>query len=500
MRLRFFLLCLGVVSCAKHVQNKGEALYTTHCARCHTLPKVQHLTKELWKNTVLPEMGARMGIQDSTYDPYKGYSHTAQYGIRESGVFDPIPTLSREDWNTLQEYVIALAPEKLPGIVGQSEVGPLESFAFKPLSIDSVPGAAISFLDHDTDHQGILIGTLDGQITAYDPPQGVARPLFTAPDAVTGFSATNRGEYITAVGTLNPSQQKTGSILLRQGHRVDTLATGLHRPVHTLVHDLNKDGEHEIIVSEFGHLTGQLSLLQKGADGVYEKKMLVQGPGAMRAIVRDLNKDGKDDIIFLKAQGDEYVMALYQKDDLTFSKEILLRFSPLFGSSWFEMVDFDKDGYEDIITVHGDNADKTQILKPYHGMRIHLNNGKNEYHEAFFYPMYGATGSATYDYDQDGDLDIALVSTFPDYRLRPVKSFVYLENTGKGDFNFKVKVLPTAIDGKWFLIKAADVDADGDQDILLSAFTYYFTPIPQDLAQKWRKSSTDLLLLENKLH
>lgn len=499
MRLQFLLLCLIVASCTKQGQNQGEKLYNTHCASCHAVPKINHLTKELWADMVLPEMGARMGIQDSSYNPYEGYTYAEQYEMMQAGVYSPIPTISQEDWKKLKEYVIQNAPEELSAIPKKTEPQSLEQFDFEPISIDSVPGAAISFLDYDGDSRNIVIGNLDGTVNTLDYLQGTSQDNFKAQSAVTSFNRTSSGDMVTAVGILNPSQQKMGSLLLRHGQTVDTLANGLHRPVHTLVHDFNKDGEPEIVVCEFGHLTGELSLLQKDSNGVYQKKVLVQSPGSMRAIVRDLDKDGKDDIVFMKAQGDENIMALYQNDDFSFTGDILLRFSPLFGTSWFEMVDFDKDGDEDIITVHGDNADKTQILKPYHGLRIHLNNGKNEFEESFFYPMYGATRSETFDYDGDGDLDIALISTFPDYGDRPVKSFVYLENTDADGFGFKERTLPEHIDGKWFLMKAADVDADGDHDIILSTFTYYFTPIPKDLSQKWSQSLTDLMVLENRL-
>ncbi|WP_108425864.1 FG-GAP-like repeat-containing protein [Flagellimonas amoyensis] len=499
MRLQFLLLLLMVASCAKPTQNQGERLYASHCASCHTAPRIDHLTKELWENSVLPEMGARMGIKDLNYDPYKGYTHAEQYDIKQAGIYSPIPTISQEDWIKLKDYILANAPDGLPMIPKNPSIRPLKQFEFKSISMDSVPGAAISFLGYDGDSQNILIGSLDGSVNTFDYVQGASQNIFRAQSAVTAFNPTDFGDIVTAVGILNPSQQKEGALLSRNETATDTLITGLHRPVHSLVHDFNKDGQLEIVVCEFGHLTGDLSLIQKDSNGIYQKKVLIHSPGAMRSIVRDLDGDGKDDIVFMKAQGDEAIMALYQKDDLAFSANTLLRFSPLMGTSWFEMVDFDGDGDEDIITVHGDNADKTQILKPYHGLRIHLNNGKNEFEESFFYPMYGATRSETFDYDGDGDMDIALISTFPDYADRPVKSFVYLENKGGGGFDFTERTLPEQVDGKWFLMKAADVDADGDQDIILSTFTYFFTPIPKDLSQKWSASLTDLMVLENTL-
>ncbi len=499
MRLQFFLICLIAASCSKPRQKQGEKLFNSYCTSCHVAPKIKDMTKELWETMVLPEMGARMGVKDSTFDPYKGHTFSEQYEIRKSAVYDRLPTISQNDWEKLKAYIIGQAPDKLPVIVESLNVKNLEQFDFRPISIDSFPGAVISFLGFEEKSKKIVLGDIDGTVTTFDYVQEDSNPIFKSQSAVTAFTSTENGDFITSVGILNPSEHKGGFLFSRQGQTIDTLASELHRPVHTLVHDFNKDGNLEIVICEFGHLTGQLVLLQKGVDGIYTKKVLMQSPGAIRTIIRDVNMDGKDDIVFLKAQGDETIMVLYQQENLTFTGEVLLRFSPLFGTSWFEMVDFDGDGDEDIITVHGDNADKTQIAKPYHGMRIHLNNGKNEFQESFFYPMYGATRSETYDYDEDGDLDIALVSTFPNYEERPVKSFVYLENTGKNGFNFMEKVLPENMDDKWFLLKAADVDADGDQDIVLSTFTYYFTPIPKDLANKWNQSKTDFMVLENTL-
>ncbi len=84
--LSIFFLLLGV-SCSNSGETKGKALYETQCANCHMLPDIQDLPKNLWKDRVLPEMGARMGIRDSAYDPYKGYSFEEQYAMIQSGIY-----------------------------------------------------------------------------------------------------------------------------------------------------------------------------------------------------------------------------------------------------------------------------------------------------------------------------------------------------------------------------------------------------------------------------
>ena len=42
--------------------DEGKKLFTTYCSSCHMLPDPGSLTKNIWKNHVLPIMASRMGI------------------------------------------------------------------------------------------------------------------------------------------------------------------------------------------------------------------------------------------------------------------------------------------------------------------------------------------------------------------------------------------------------------------------------------------------------
>ena len=185
-------------------------------------------------------------------------------------------------------------------------------------------------------------------------------------------------------------------------------------------------------------------------------------------------------------------------DGLKFRLDKVIRFSPIYGSSWFELIDFDNDGDDDIVTVHGDNADKTYIPKPYHGLRLHINDGNNQFEEKYFYPMNGATRVVAKDFDQDGDVDFGLLSTFPDYENPKESPFVYLENKNAADFTFDDSSLEESNYARWLLMDAGDVDGDGDEDIILSSFSYAFTPVPEEKTNFWREKGIDLLILENK--
>ncbi|MDT7830161.1 VCBS repeat-containing protein [Pricia sp. S334] len=466
------------------------------------------MPKHLWANEVLPNMGARMGIRDSTYDPYEGFSFEEQYAMIQSGVYGAKPIISREDWQLLTDYIVARAPDSLStehildSPTKENSRGmdrTLTQFTPQPVAIDSSPGSFLSFVNYDPKKARVITADLRGKVFEYDANKNALLQRFNLGNAITAFNQTDSIAYITTVGILDPSEIVAGGIHVLQDGSAKRLPFDFHRPVHTTVYDLNGNGHKEILVCEFGNLTGQLSLLTKQNDSIYGKRVLLARPGALRTVVHDMDSDGKDDIIAMTAQGDEGVSILYQTGNLDFREEQVVRFSPLYGSSWFELLDYDGDGDQDLITVHGDNGDKTPILKPYHGLRIYLNDGSNQFSETFFYPFYGASRSVSRDFDQDGDIDIALISTFPDYGKRPVQSFVYLENKNEDSFQFEPQGLPTTISGRWFLMGAGDVDNDGDEDIVISCFTYSFSPVPVDLKQRWGESDFDMLILENVL-
>ena len=111
-----------------------------------------------------------------------------------------------------------------------------------------------------------------------------------------------------------------------------------------------------------------------------------------------------------------------------FKEERKLQFPPIYGSSYFELTDFIKDGFPDIIYTCGDNADYSTILKPYHGVYIFLNDGKNNFKQKYFYPINGCYKAIVRDFDNDGDLDIATISYFPDFENQPEEGFIYFEN------------------------------------------------------------------------
>jgi hypothetical protein len=305
---------------------------------------------------------------------------------------------------------------------------------------------------------------------------------------IVNIEITPKEWFTCDIGMLNPNNDRLGS-----GRKIGIASDGklqqtivdpsinqLQRPVQLTTVDLNKDGKEDIIACEFGFLTGALSWFENKGAGKYDKHILRPLPGAIKAIVEDYNHDGLPDIWVLFAQGDEGVYLYTNKGNGKFEESRVLRFPSINGSSSFDMIDMNNDGFKDIIYTCGDNADYSLVLKPYHGIYIYLNDGKNNFTQKYFYPINGCYKAIARDFDNDGDLDIATISYFADYQNQPEEGFVYFRNDG--NFNFKPFSLPITQKGRWLTMDAGDYDHDGKIDLILGNLS---------VAPSFIKSKTD---------
>jgi hypothetical protein len=212
--------------------------------------------------------------------------------------------------------------------------------------------------------------------------------------------------------------------------------------------------------------------------------------------------DGAPDIVALFAQANERIV-LYVNDGhgrFTAGPRLLARFPPVYGSMFFSMHDFNGDGALDILYVNGDNFDYSRVLKPYHGVRILENDGKNNFRERFFFPVYGAARAEVADFDGDGDLDILTTSNFADAKRHPERGIMFLENRGR--YDFQPYAFSVAAKNQWNLMAVGDLNGDGKPDVIVGAMDLASVGrMQQQYSARALETSRDaILLFENRTH
>ena len=353
---QFFLLSflLSFLSSCNQKPNpvvlNSKDLFAQKCALCHVAPTVDVLPKNLWAK-FFPELGAKMGILEPGYNPLKGMNINEIDAVIESEYYTKNQVVTREQWEQLKEYIIQNAPDKIDNYQrSEHQFYNLDAFTPKKINLDNSPGTFITFLSFQNDV--LYYADLFGGFYTYNFKSNQSTEYKRFENAIVWYQKLKNGnEVFTEIGKLDPTEQRLGKLWIqRENQEKELIVKELHRPVHTLSQDLNNDGSIEHIISEFGHLTGSISKINSDATS----ELLWPNPGAIQTQMHDVNNDGMMDLVSLVAQGDEAIVSFIQQKNGDFKAEYLMRYQPNYGSSWFEMMDFDGDGDLDLITANGD--------------------------------------------------------------------------------------------------------------------------------------------------
>jgi len=481
-------VCLLYGSCLSPEQ-KDEKIARQYCSNCHTFPEASLLPKAIWKTSVMPQMAFRMGRDLSTLNTLSSADRTEVMTI-----LPPQSMVTEEEWQSIQRYYEKNAPDSLTFPQDKKQIAlTLPGFQAEAIRVGSFP--LHTFLDFDAGDHRIFLGSRLNKLYALnDQFQVQDSTTLTSPPSML-FREPDGSLTILLMGIMDPNDQAAGKLARMDGKTkaITTLIDSLKRPVHMARADLDRDGKEDYVICAFGNFTGNLLAFRNKGNGTYERRTLVNLPGARKTIIRDFDGNGLPDIMALMSQGDERIILLLNQGRFDFRVTTLLTFPPLYGSSYFDLKDFNGDGNLDILYTNGDNADYSMTLKPYHGVHVFLNTGNNEFKEWWFYNMHGASEAVAEDFDNDGDIDIAAVSFFPRFEAHAEEGFIYFKNTGT---DYEPFATPLAKDGRWLRINADDVDRDGDKDILLTALDFN-NGIPTDLLTTWKEKPVSVLLLRN---
>ncbi len=479
---------------------EGENLAKQYCQSCHLLPDPYLANSDSWSKGILPNMGPRLGIFHYGWENYPSYANDPNM---PAGFYPSNPLLSSKQWQNIIDYYTALAPDSLASAHRMLNIEMKEDlFNVKSLSYAGItPSTCYVKIDTSNQPGSLLVADIfSRQVRRYDQDLHLIDSV-KVPSPVVDIFIKDDEWVTTHIGELNPTNGRYGCLrkyikdlhgLMKQDRsfHIDSL----QRPVQSIQADLNGDGLEDYLICEFGHITGSLSWYENKGNQTFVRHVLRPVPGAIKAYLCDYNRDGLPDILVLFAQGDEGIFLFTNLGKGRFEQKELIRFPPSFGSSYFELDDFNGDGFPDILYTCGDNADFSPVLKPYHGLYIFINDGNYHFKQQYFFPMNGCYKAIARDFDGDGKIDIAAIAFFADFDRQPQEGFVFLKNLG--GMQFQPFSLKEAESGRWLTMDAGKLKANGKTDLILGNFS--IAPSIKKPKTDWKKAAP-FLVLENQM-
>ncbi len=475
---------------------EGRRLAETLCGNCHLLPAPDLFHKVSWvdvfrmKRRYFPQVGL-LDFEPNDADR-REFEQVARLGRANmwGGSWDA--PVSNEAFFRILQYYLYHAPLHPYPQENKPETMAAAPFEVRPVPLDaSGPG----FSAVAVDGRRILLGALDGSVLETDADGHIRRrqrvpaiPMHLLRDGA-DLLVTLIGDSIASESA--PEGARLSGSVLRMidwfddgGVGVKTLLTDLYRPLRVHLADLGagrSGGEGEkgegaasdALVYEFGHLFGSLDWYRydRAKSRMTLHRRLVDAPGTVGVHVGDMDGDGLPDITALLSQAREGLVLFRNAGDGTFGEEMAFQKPPSFAYTGLAVADVNGDGAPDVITANGDNGDLVLAvaLRRYHGVRVHLNDGKGHFAKSFFYPMHGVGQVLAEDFTGDGRIDLAAIALFPDPKAVRAESFVLLENTGAaGAAAFTPRNVP-AVNGKpWMAMASGDLQGRGVRDIVLS--------------------------------
>jgi hypothetical protein len=244
--------------------------------------------------------------------------------------------------------------------------------------------------------------------------------------------------------------------------------------------DTDNDGDLDIYACRLGSnppppRTDEIWLNNgKGFYRIDRKNDFAERPitgGSAAATFGDLNNDGYQDIVAIGGgdKGDNIFILINDKRGAYNLLKKRPKNYPYSGGYQPVIADFNNDGWRDIFVANpGTNSHfNVPDLMLFNLGNLKFVNATAKLHQGN--PPYASWHATAGDIDNDKDIDL-FVAVLPNWdKGTPYEHSRFYENLGKGNFRNSSDMIPELTDA--VQISLADVDKDGDKDIIICACT-----------------------------
>jgi hypothetical protein len=337
---------------------------------------------------------------------------------------------------------------------------------------------AIADLDRDGLPDVLVCDAIRNQVTwIRQAPRGTYTERVVAevpaPAHVEAVDVDRDGDLdllVASLGALFPNNNRVGSVIVyendgAQQFAAHPLAERIARVADARAGDLDGDGDLDVAAAGFGFDDGETSWLENTGNWRFEQHVLQRLSGPINSLIMDIDGDATLDIVALVSQEWEEIWAFLNDGRGRFTPRMIWGSTNTdFGSSWLTTVDMDADGDPDLLYANGDAFEYAPPnSRPWQGLQWLENRGGLDFALHRIVDLQGAMSPEAFDLDDDGDLDVVLVTSNNDWDNPQAPSLVWLENDGRMQFTMH----PLATSPTHLLpLAAGDMDGDGRRDLV----------------------------------
>lgn len=274
---------------------------------------------------------------------------------------------------------------------------------------------------------------------------------------------------VSVLGNIEPDDGVIGSVVLmendRGGYNPRTILDDVRRVADVQPGDFDGDGDLDLAVAVFGYNRGQLLWLENRGAGRFRDHELHSAPGIIHVPVADFDGDGDPDIAAVVTQDEEELWGFENLGGGRFrGRRLWFTHNFDLGGAGLLAEDLDQDGDIDLVLPAGDNLeDFDPFPQPYHGCLWFENTGGWSFTRKRISDFGGTYAAATRDMDNDGDVDVVLVSMANVWDDPDRASIVLLRNDGAQNFEpFRIDSTPTHL----VTVGLGDLNGDNRPDIV----------------------------------